>query len=267
MGDFDEDLYLRIFLTPVLRSKKYRPKFGHGDKKSGYTFEEFARLYGLDPFYSWIGLDTELMYTAHRAAGGMTSIYRQIGIGCERLFRQIIIDATGYIDPKYAVWSYTAKTKSGKNKTPSLDARLELSRIKTPQVAAKVKQWIEEYCEHLAGVQTPAKGAVFEVRQGYKSKDSKRQNADIDNATVAWASGYLPVFAIFSSQIDTDVVLRYKNSKCGVIVGSEIDNPIVSLYAFVNQVLGYDLAGFFEKNSSKIKAKIQEVLRTLLSTK
>jgi len=267
MSNFNEDRYLKIFLTPILKSKKYRPKFGHGDKKNGYTFEEFARLYGSDPFYSWIGLNTELMYTAHRAAGGMTSIYRQIGIGCERLFRQIIIDATGYTDPKFAKWSYKTKTKSGKDKILSLDARLELSQIRNPQVVANVKQWIQEYCEYLSDIQTPTKGVVFEVRQGYKSKDSKRQNADIDNATVAWASGYLPVFAVFSSQIDTDIILRYKNSKCGVLVGSKLDDPIISLYAFTNQVLGYDLAGFFEKNSPKIKAKIQEILSTLLSTK
>ncbi|KAF3978633.1 MAG: hypothetical protein HFP77_00895 [Methylococcales symbiont of Iophon sp. n. MRB-2018] len=63
------------------------------------------------------------------------------------------------------------------------------------------------------GVQIPPNGIVFEVRQGYKSKDSKRQNADIDNATVTWSNGYLPVFAIFSSQINTDIVLRHRNNR------------------------------------------------------
>ena len=33
---------------------------------------------------------------------------------------------------------------------------------------------------------TILKGTVFEVRQGYKSKDSKRQNADIANAATAY---------------------------------------------------------------------------------
>lgn len=27
-----------------------------------------------------------MMYAAHKAAGGMTSVYRQIGIECERLY-------------------------------------------------------------------------------------------------------------------------------------------------------------------------------------
>lgn len=145
-----EQNYLEIFLQPIRKCQDYRPKLGQGNSNKGLSFQEFKVLYGADPFYSWIGLDTDLMYAAHRAAGGITSIYRQIGI-------------------------------------------------------------------------------VFEVRQGYKSKDSKRQNADIDNATVAWANGYLPVFAIFSAQIDSDIVLRYRNNRCGILVGRNNDDPQTSL--------------------------------------
>jgi len=57
------------------------------------------------------------------------------------------------------------------------------------------------------------KGAVFEVRQGYKSKDSKRQNADVSNASNAYAHQYLPVVALLSSQIDSDVALRYRRAR------------------------------------------------------
>ena len=35
-------------------------------------------------------------------------------------------------------------------------------------------------------------GTIFEVRQGYKSKDSKRQNADIANAVTAYTKGLFP---------------------------------------------------------------------------
>ena len=83
--------YLETFLSPVRNCKMYRPKFGHGNTGEGFSVDEFKALYSSDPFYSWLGLDTDLMYAAHRAAGGMTSVYRQIGIGCERLFRSIII--------------------------------------------------------------------------------------------------------------------------------------------------------------------------------
>ncbi len=205
------------------------------------------------------------MYAAHRAAGGMTSIYRQIGIGCERLFREVLVDTTGYTDTIYATWSYTAKTHSGKEKKLALDGRLELSKIKKQTVLNNVRRWIKNYCADLDEVAEPANGIVFEVRQGYKSKDSKRQNADIDNATVAWANGYIPVFAIFSSQIDPDIVLRYRNNRCGILIGTTNGNEKLSLYAFCSHILGYDLAGFFKHHTTEIKTEIHDVLETLLS--
>lgn len=194
----------------------------------------------------------------------MTSIYRQIGIGCETLFRQIIIDQTQYPDPAVAVWSYETKTPSGWTKTLKLDARLELAAIQNRSLARRVTGWMNDYC-HQIDAEVPIKGIVFEVRQGYKSKDSKRQNADIDNAAVAWSKGYLPVFAISSSQIDTDVVLRYRNNRSGILIGSTTSDPTISLYAFCEQVLGYDLAGFFERNRSHIRDQVHEVIQTLLS--
>ena len=258
----DEKQYLEIFLAPVRKCKSYRPKFGQG---KGFSLHEFKTLYGADPFYSWIGLDTDLMYAAHRAAGGMTSVYRQIGIGCERLFRAVLIDTTGYAKPEFATWSYTAQTRSGKAKTLSLDGRLELSKIENQTVLTNVKHWIKNYCGELGEVSEPSNGIVFEVRQGYKSKDSKRQNADIDNATVAWANNYLPVFAVFSSQIDVDIVLRYRNNRCGILIGTTGDDHNISLYAFCEQILGYDLADFFRRHTTRIKEELRDVLETLRS--
>ena len=260
-----ENQYLETFLKPVRKCKAYKPKFGLGNRKKGVSLNEFKALYSSDPFYSWIGLDTDLLYAAHRAAGGMTSVYRQLGIGCERLFRAVLVDTTGYTDPEFATWFYTTKTRSGKAKKLSLDGRLELSEIKNLTVLTSVRKWIKDYCADLGEVAEPSNGIVFEVRQGYKSKDSKRQNADIDNATVAWANDYLPVFAIFSSQIDSDIVLRYRNNRCGILIGSTNSNNQTSLYAFCEQVLGYDLAGFFNRQSAVIKKEIHAILETLLS--
>jgi hypothetical protein len=262
-----EKRYLAHFLEPIQKCKEYRPKFGDSHTKQGISLNEFSKLYGSDPFYSWIGLDSELMYIAHRVASGMTSVYRQLGIGCESLFRQIIIDTAGYKDPSSAKWSYVTKTKTGKEKKLSLDARLELQEIQNLPVLSNVNNWISAYCGHLHNVPVPQNGIVFEVRQGYKSKDSQRQTADIDNATVAWANGYLPVFALFSAKIDADIVLRYYNNRCGMIIGSNSADPKVSLFAFCKEILGYDLAGFFEKNSAEIKTELHSILNSLLSAK
>ena len=263
----NEEKYIELFLNPIRKSKDYKPKFGDSHKEDGMSLESFLTLYGSDPFYSWIGLDSGLMYAAHKAAGGMTSVYRQIGIGCEHLFREIIIDAAQYEDRDFAQWSYETKTSGGKIKTLSLDGRLEIKEIRNIDLKNRLQQWIELHCKELSVRQIPKNGIVFEVRQGYKSKDSKRQNADIDNATVAWANGYLPVFAIFSSQINSDIVLRYRNNRCGILIGSRASEPNISLFAFSKDVLGYDLVNFFERNSQKIKIEIDLILKALLYAK
>ena len=108
-------------------------------------------------------------------------------------------------------------------------------------------------------------GIVFEIRQGYKSKDSKRQNADINNIVSAYARGYLPVFVILSSQIDGDLAARYRNSKCPVLVGSLAPSPHTSTYAFCREIVGYDLAGFFERHSGALRQAIESIITALLT--
>jgi hypothetical protein len=112
----DENLYLKRFLDPIKVCRRYKPKFGLGNREEGLNLNGFLSLYSADPFYSWIGLNSDLMYAAHKAAGGMTSVYRQVGKGCENLFRQIVIDSAKYEDPRNATWSYIAKTKNDKDK-------------------------------------------------------------------------------------------------------------------------------------------------------
>jgi hypothetical protein len=87
-----ESEYLDLVIQAIQVCAEYRPKFGHHGR-AGLTWEEFRAVYGSDAFCSWFGLDHPLMYAAHRAAGGMTSLYRQIGIGCQRLFSRIVRDA------------------------------------------------------------------------------------------------------------------------------------------------------------------------------
>lgn len=256
--------YLKRFLTPIKVCAQYKPKFGLGARESGISCDKFLEIYGCDPFYSWCGLNSPLMYSAHKAAGGMTSIYRQIGKGCEYLFREIIIDTLGYTDKSSAEWSYTTKTQSGKEKRLSLDARIELGDINNEEVLLKIQNWLKIYCNKIQA-EIPKNGIVFEIRQGYKSKDSKRQNADIDNIAVAWSHGYLPIFAIFSSQIDGDIILRYRNSRGGILVGSLDSNTQISLFSFFYDILGYDLAEFFRRNTDSIKSEIHKILQTLLS--
>jgi len=256
--------YIEIFLSPLRECLNYKPKFGHSSSV-GFSLDQFIDLYQQDPFYSWIGLDSPYMFAAHKAAGGMTSIYRQIGVGCERLFRAILVDSLGYANEEDALWSYSAKTKARKDKTLYLDGFIDLEKISNHNARNRVMQWMLDFSKLHGLTRKEFRGVVFEIRQGYKSKDSKRQNADIDNATVAYANDLIPVFAVFSTQIDDDIVLRYSNNKCGILTGSLSKDPFVSIFAFCEEILNFDMAEFFQRNTHRIKEDTQNILKTLLS--
>lgn len=203
--------YLDLIVKRIKVSSIYKPKFGQG---IAVSLEGFQQLYGSDPFYSWFGLNNPMVYAAHKAAGGITSLYRQIGTGCESLFSQIICDQFN-LTPEQAAWSYTIKGSGPKDRKLSLDARIDASHLQSTTHQRSFHDWMQS-ASRQAGVDVTIanalKGCVFEVRQGYKSKDSKRQNADVANAGTAYAQGYLPIVTMVSNQIDNDVAVRYVNA-------------------------------------------------------
>jgi len=265
----EDAAYLKIILDPIRKCAEYKPKFGKG-AKAGLTLEDFQDLYSADPFYSWFGLNNPLLYAAHKAAGGMTSIYRQIGIGCERLFRRSLQDSLG-LPEESAKWSYEVPASRGRNRRLTLDGRIALNEVAAAPVRKRIKTWIAKAAQFLdvdPGIARSLTGVVFEVRQGYKSKDSKRQNADISNAASAYAASYLPCALILSTQIDDDIAYRYRAERWFLLVGSaDTDDPMKSTYSFMRSVVGYDLAAFFKRNSEVLHREINEVLRALLEAK
>jgi hypothetical protein len=263
----DDARYLELILEPLRVCAKYQPKFGQG-QGVGLNAEQFRMLYQKDPFYNWFGLYNPLMYAAHKAAGGITSVYRQIGIGCERLFRQILQDALG-LSREAVVWSYEIVGANGRTRTLRLDGRVPLAEIPDGRVRKRFFAWMQE-AAHVLGVEdgvfSALAGTIFEVRQGYKSKDSKRQNADIANAATAYVKGYLPCAVILSAQIDSDVLIRYRAERWSVLTGIVgLNDPLRSTYDFAREIIGYDLAGFFERNQQVLRDEIDKVLRALLT--
>jgi hypothetical protein len=257
--------YLQTLLTRIRVCKRYRPKFGQG-RSAGLSLQEFQDLYRSDIFYAWFGLDNPLMYAAHKAAGGITSVYRQIGIGCEEVFRQVLQDNLG-LDVSQSKWSYEVILPNGHARRLSLDGRIELADVTPANKRTRVQSWMAQACTHLRiapEIASVLKGAVFEVRQGYKSKDSKRQNADIANAATAYSQGYLPVVIVLSSQIDSDIVARYEHEKWLILRGMLSGSPVQSTYSFSREVIGYDLEMFFRSNSISLKKATEDVLKTLL---
>lgn len=61
---------------------------------------------------------------------------------------------------------------------------------------------------------------------------------------------------------------RYTTGNWSVLMGMVgEEDPLRSTYDFVHQVVGYDLAGFFERNASKLRAGTESILRVLLEAK
>lgn len=268
MNDADEQ-YVQIILDAIRVCAQYRPKFGQGAKGGGLTLEQFRELYQTDSFYSWFGLDNPMMYAAHKAAGGITIVYRQIGIGCEKLFRRVVKDAFDLSEDD-VTWSYRVTLPSGRQRTLHLDGRVPLEKIRDRDKRNRFRKWMRDSARLLEvdrKVFQSLTGTVFEVRQGYKSKDSKRQNADIANAAAAYTKGYFPCAVILSGQIDNDVLLRYRAEKWSVVTGGVgSTDPRLSTYDFMRDVVGYDLAAFFERNSDTLQEEINTTLKTLLAT-
>lgn len=262
----EDDRYFLLLTTPLRACSLYKPKFGQGGK-DGLTIQQFQVLYGSDPFYSWIGLDSPLMYAAHKAAGGMTSIYRQLGIGSQWILNQVLQDYLG-LSKEDANWSYVVPTSKTKTRRLSLDGRIDIDKLQNETIKNRFQEWIYQVSSQLYLPQETIqniKGIVIEARQGYKSKDSKRQNADIANASNAYANLYIPTLILFSTQIDTDVAQRYIQAQWLLLTGTVYGSATDSTYVFFKDIIGFDLGSFFQRNSVRIKQEIETILSALLT--
>ena len=89
------------------------------------------------------------MYAAHKAAGGMTSIYRQLGVGCEQLFRAIIQDAL-QLSPQQVAWSYQVEKQDGSKATLTLDARIDVGDIRNATISMNMAEWLRRSDREIA---------------------------------------------------------------------------------------------------------------------
>jgi hypothetical protein len=259
--------YFEILAQALRVSENYKPKFGTSSK-AGLTEAEFERRYAEDPFYRWVGMTSPLLYAAHKAAGGITSIYRQLGKGSERLFQRVLQDEL-CLSVEESQWHYEIPSARDKLRSLELDARIDLSHIKNAAKKTAVENWLDEVAADLnleADYREAMKGAVFEVRQGYKSADAKRQNADVANAGSAYSHHYVPSLVLFSTQINETVAARYENSQWLLLSGTESGSATESTWTFLREVVGYDLAAFFQRNADEFCNLFERVAKSLLET-
>lgn len=262
MNELDKK-YLDIFLSPLYVCADYLPAFGTSGN-DGLSLADFQSLYGRDEFYSWIGLDSPLVYAAHKASGGLTSIYRQIGVGAERLLREIIKDGFA-LSQEEVEWKYEYNKTKTQKAFHILDARISLDNLKDADQIDRMKCWLAKAKKAAHGdARTHLRGAIFEIRQGYKSADSKRQNADLRFGAKSYQFGHIPVVAVLSSQVSETVISRYRDAGMLVLTGLHSDDPTVSTFAFFKEVIGYSLEDFFKRSSPKIKEVIHSLIGKLL---
>lgn len=138
--------------------------------------------------------------------------------------------------------------------------------LRNPAARARLDEWLTE-AGGLVGNPREQRlsGTLFEVRQGYKSADAKRQNADLTFGLRAYGEDYLPVIFVVSNQASAVVIRRYRDARLLVLTGALGNDPTRSSYAFLDQVVGYSLAGFFERNTSLLRAEVEDILQALLS--
>lgn len=256
-----DSVLVEVFLEPVRRCADYKPAFGSSGNL-GVSLEQFQDRYGEDLFYALLGLDSPVVYAAHKAAGGLTSVYRQLGIGCERVFRRVVMGALN-LTPSRVTWSYSYVAQGRKVSSHTLDAKVLVGDLSSGD-SARFAHWLTTSRTFLGGVGVSTEGAVFEVRQGYKSADSKRQNADLRFGMRAYQDKLLPVFALMSSQVSDPVVRRYRADKMLVLTGVAGGDPTTSTFAFFDQIVGYDLLAFFKRNSEVLKREVTTVVSQLL---
>jgi hypothetical protein len=70
----------------------------------------------------------------------------------------------------------------------------------------------------------------------------------------------MPTVVLLSTQIDGDIVIRYTQARWLLLTGTKDGSPTESTHAFCRDILGYDLAGFLERNSTRFKAKLEKAL-------
>jgi hypothetical protein len=78
----------------------------------------------------------------------MTSIYRQIGIGCQWIFSQLLQDCLG-LSAEDAAWTYTVPSDGGKPRALYLDGRIDISNVSDTASRDRLKQWMHACSERL----------------------------------------------------------------------------------------------------------------------
>ena len=69
---------------------------------------------------------------------------------------------------------------------------------------------------------------------------------------------------VMSAQIDESIVTRYSDEKWLILLGCTGNSPYTSIYSFFREIIGFDLAGFMDRNQNYFQREINSILNRLM---
>lgn len=213
--------------------------------------ERQRKEYAADPLFHRFNLDSRKLVLAKVRAGLVTSIHRKVGDLIEKHVQQVFRERMGL-----EAVTYDAEiVVDGESKTRELDARLLLDEVADGPPTERLQRVLDdvEFGENKRlseftddGVEW--RGMGFEIRHCYQSADSKRSQADIAMAQHLKNEDVVPVMLIFCGDSNESVTTRYRNH---MVVTEGEDS-----FELVEQLTGFDYAGFLDGREDVIDAKI-----------
>lgn len=204
-----------------------------------------------DALYGVIFEDIAHKY-AFTALGGrlITSLHRNFGDIIEMSVREIF-KVKFDLDGALAQMSLTLKSVE-KRSTRTSDATIPFDALE-----AHERSQIQSLHKHLLnanhGDANKLKGISYEIRQCYKSNDSKRRTADIDMADLLLANKQLPVMLIFCSSSSPSIITDYRRlSKWIILEGNEAFDYVAKLTGFNFKTYLHDKCKLHKKELDKL---------------
>ena len=263
--DGSERRYLDILLGRIMTCGRYAPKLGRGGGGGGgLPHAAFQDLCRGDRFCGRLGMNSPAVYAARKPSGGLASLCRQIKSGRGGVLRGILRGGLG-LPAADVRRPFKASGMDVASRTPRPDAWVYLGGIRDVAARNRFHAWMRGASASIgvgSGAAGAPRGAVFEARQGCKSRDSKRRTADMANAAMAHAQECLPCIAAPSSQTGSGILRQYRE-KWAVMTGADAGVLYTSTCDFVRGAVGHGLAGFFERSSEALQSEIDRVVALL----
>ncbi len=210
-----------------------------------------------DALYGLLFKNISVFY-AQSVLGGRitTSLHRNFGDIIEVSVREIFKHAYS-LDDGLARSSFSIQSIE-KRSTRTTDVSIPFEALTNAQ-----EKSLRAYHVKLCGKHTPAllaqhgacRGLGYEVRQCYKSNDSKRRTADIDMSDLLFQNKIIPMMLIFCSSSSPSIIRDYRRlSKWMIVEGDDA-------FDYVREISGFDFRGYLDTKISQVSPRLVSLFK------